>query len=253
VNRDVVAQWTGRPAVRARVCGGALAVLAGLVAVLLALPASWSDYPDRYPGFRLGLSWLTPYPLMVPALIAVMAVAGLVAAFRPATARAAAMVAALAALQVGGIAVVVHRDWWNYAGADGASYDRAAAGSLVAMMMGAAAIAAVAVSVLLYRSGRGLHRPGVLQVAGGVVAGAVVVVVVPLVLCAHWHYTSVTAAGQFALWWSLPWGAGLVAAGVAPDSAARRAAALSVLASVLLAVFCVTAPTIYGFGVRLPD
>jgi hypothetical protein len=195
---------------------------------------------------------MTPYPSMLPALVAALAVAGLVAAFRPATARVAAMVAALAGLQVGGIAVVARRDWWNLAGADGASYHRAAVGSQVSVVMGAAAVAAVVVSVLLYRTGRGLHRPRASQAVDGIVAGAVVAVVVPVLLCAHWRYTSITAAGQFAWWWSLPWGIGLVAAGTVADSAARRAAALSVFVSVLLAAFCVAAPAFYGFGVRLP-
>ncbi|MFB9361260.1 hypothetical protein [Actinoplanes nipponensis] len=239
--------------VPARVCGGVLAGLAGAMGVLLALPASWSDYPDRYPGFRLGLPWQTPYPSMLPALIAALAVAGVVAAVRPAAARAVAVVAALAGLQAAGIAVVARRDWWNFAGADGASHQRAAAGSLLAAVLAVVAVAVVVVSVLLYRTGRGRQRPLRWQVAGGVVAGVVVAVVVPALLCAHWYYTSVTAFGQFALWWSLPWGAGLVAAGTVPDSAARQTAVLSVLASVLLAVFCLAAPTVFGFGVRLPD
>jgi len=236
-----------------RVYGTVLALLAGLVSILFAMPASWSDYADRFPEFRLGHVWLTPYPSMLPPLVAVMALAGLAAAFRPATARVAAVIAALAGLQVGGIAVVAHRDWWNLAGADGASYHRTAAGSLVAVAIAAAAITAVVVSVLLYRTGRGLHRPRMIQIVGSVVAGAVTAVAVPAWLCAHWHYSSLTAAGQFALWWSLPWSIGLVAAGTVPDSAARRTAALSVLASVLLAAFCIAAPTIHGFGVRLPD
>jgi hypothetical protein len=233
----------------ARAYGAVLAALAGGIGVLVAMPASWSDYSDRH----LGLPWLTPYPLMLPPLIAVLIVAGLVAAVSPATARVMAVVVALAGLQVGGIAVVARRDWWNFAGADGASYQRAASGSLLAVAMGAVAVTAVVVSVLLYRTGHGRHRPRTGQVAGGITAGAVVAVAVPALLCAHWYYTSVTAFGQFALWWSLPWGIGLVAAGTVPDPAARRTAVLSVLASVLLALFCVAAPTVYGFGVRLPD
>ncbi|MFI7596559.1 hypothetical protein [Actinoplanes sp. NPDC049681] len=217
------------------------------------MPASWTDYPDRYPDFRLGQAPSTPYPSMLPVLVAVMAVAGLVAAVRPAAARSTSVVAALAALQVGGIAVVAHQDWWNLAGADGASYRRAAVGSLVAMGVAAAAAVAAAVSVLLYRTGPGEGRPSPTLMAGSVAAGVVAAVVVPLWLCAHWGYTSLTAAGQFALWWSLPWGIGLVAAGTLRDRAARRAAALSVFAFVLLAAFCVAAPTFHGFGVRLPD
>jgi hypothetical protein len=254
VIRDVVLpRRMTRPGVSARVGGGVLTVLAGVAGALLALPASWSDYADRYPGFRLGLTWQTPYPLMAPVLIAVLAVAGLVTALRPATARAAAMVAGLAGLQVAGIAVVVHRDWWNYAGADGPSYHRAAAGSRIAMIMAAVAVMAVVVSVVLYRTGRGSHRPRPAPAAGAAGAGVLVAVGVPLLLCAYWHSPSVSAAGQFALWWSLPWGVGLAAAGAVPDPGARRVAALSVLASVLLAAFCVVAPTVYGFGLRLPD
>ena len=105
-----------------------------------------------------------------------IAVAGLIAARHPATAGAAAVVTALAGLQVAGIAVVAHRDWRNLAG----------------------------------------------------------------------------AAGQFALWWSLPWSTGLVAAGTLPDDAARRAAALTVLVCVLVTGFCVASTAIHGFGARLP-
>ncbi|UQU62593.1 hypothetical protein COUCH_26640 [Couchioplanes caeruleus] len=238
---------------RARVYGALLTLLAGLVGVLFALPASWSDYPDRYPDFRLGRVWMTPYPSTLPVLITMLGVAGLVAAVRPSTARVAAVTAGLAALQVGGIAVVAHRDWWNLAGADGASPHRAAAGSLVSLVMGAAAGAAVVVSVLLYRTGRSVHRPSLIQVVGGVLAGAVLAGGTPLLLCAYWGYTSITAAGQFAVWWSLPWGAGVAATGTLPDCAARRTAALCVLACALLTAFCVAAPPVHGFGVRLPD
>jgi hypothetical protein len=233
-------------------CGGSLVVLAGVVGVLLALPISWTDDPGRYPDLRSKLPW-TPYPSMLPVLVAVLAAAGLVAALRPATARVTAVIAGLAALQVGGIAVVAHRDWWNFAGAGGADYDRAAFGSLATVVMGVAAVAAVAVSVLLYRTGTGVDRPRLTQVVGAMCAGAVIVVLVPVVLCMHWYYTRVTAAGQFALWWSLPWGVGIVAAGTLPNSAARQAAALSVLGSALLALLCLAAPVIYGFGIRLPD
>jgi hypothetical protein len=254
VNRDVVSpQPPALRAVPARVSGAVLALLAGTMAVLLAMPASWSDYPDGHPGSRLGVPWLTPYPSMLPALIAVLAVAGLVATFRPATARATAVVAGLAALQAAGIAVVAQRDWWNFAGADGASHERAASGSLMAVVMAAVAVTAIVVSVLLYRTGHGRHRPRVPQVVGGIVAGAAVAVGVPVLLCAHWYYTALPAFGQFALWWSLPWGIGLVVAGTVPDSAARRTAVVSVLGSVLLAAVCLSAPTIFGFGVRMPD
>ncbi|MEU4244733.1 hypothetical protein [Actinoplanes sp. NPDC026619] len=228
--------------------GWALAALAGTMAALLAAPASWSDYPARHDG----PAELTPYPSMLPVLIATVALAGVVAASRAAAARVSAVVAALAALQVGGIAVVAHRDWWNFAGADGASLGRAAGGSVVAVAMGVVAAAAVVASALLYRTGRGGQRPRTTQIVGGVIAGAAVAVVVPALLCAHWNYTSATAAGQFALWWSLPWAAGILAAGTLRDPAARQAATLSVLASALLAFVCVAAPAVYGIGIRLP-
>jgi hypothetical protein len=222
--------------------------LAVVAAALLAVPASWTDYPAGDGG----PAELTPYPTMLPALIAAIALAGAVGAVRQAAARVSAVAAALAALQVGGIAVVAHRDWWNFAGAYGASLQRASAGSLVAVVMGVVAAAVVVVGVLLYRTGDGRQRPSRSQVVAGITGGVAVAVVVPVLLCAHWNYTSATAAGQFALWWSLPWGAGIAAAGTLRDSAARQAATISVVASVFLALLCVFAPAIHGFGVRLP-
>ncbi|GAA2608286.1 hypothetical protein Adu01nite_14920 [Paractinoplanes durhamensis] len=227
-------------------------MLAGTAAALLALPASWTDYAAGHDGSGPGPGELTPYPPMLPVLIAVLAVAGVVCAVHAAAARVAAVVAGLAALQVGGIALVAHRDWWNFAGADGASFERAAAGSLVAAVMGAVAATAVVVSVLLYRTGRGVQLPRKAQVAGGIIAGAAIAVVVPVLLCAHWNYTSGTAAGQFALWWSLPWGAGMLAAGTLRDGAARHAAFMTVLVSAFLALLSVIAPAVHGFGIRLP-
>jgi hypothetical protein len=227
-----------------------LALLGGAAGALLAMPVSWTDYPARQDGS--GPAELTPYPPMLPALIAAIAVAGVVGASRVAAARVSAVVGALAALQVGGIAVVAHRDWWNFAGAGGASLERAAAGSVVAAAMGAVAAGAIVVSVLLYRTGRDRQRPRKPQVIAGIVVGAAVAVVVPVLLCAHWNYPSATAAGQFALWWSLPWGAGMLAAGTLRDSASRQAATVSVLASMLLALVCVAAPAMHGFGIRLP-
>src|SRR5690348_3596121 len=91
----------------ARWWGSALAALGGAAAVLLAMPASWSDYSAGHEG----PAQLTPYPPMLPVLIAVIAVAGVTGAVRVAAARISAVAAALAALQIGGIAVVAHRDW----------------------------------------------------------------------------------------------------------------------------------------------
>ncbi|GAA0573740.1 hypothetical protein GCM10010172_67960 [Paractinoplanes ferrugineus] len=228
-----------------------LAVLAGTAAALLAMPASWSDYAAR-DGSGLGPAELTPYPPMLPVLIVAIAVAGVVGALRPAAVRASAVLAALAALQAGGIALVASRDWRNYAGAGGASPGRAAAGSLLAVGLVAVAVAAVGVSVLLYRTVHGSHQPHRPQVVGAAIAGVAIAVLLPVLLCAHWNYSGATAAGQFFLWWSLPWGAGIAAAGTVRDAAARQAAFLGVLASVLLALLCVAAPTVQGFGVRLP-
>ncbi len=57
---------------------------------------------------------------------------------------------------------------------------------------------------------------------------------------------------QAALWWSLPWGAGLCAAGVLPTKALRAAALSSVAISVAVTVGCAPAAPIHGFGLRLP-
>ena len=125
-----------------------------------------------------------------------IAIAGLITARHPTTAPAAAVVAALARLQVAGIAVVARRDWWNLAGADGTSSQRAAAGSCLALIMAVTAVAAVLVSALLYRTAQGRHQPRRIRIAAGTTAAVVVAVGVPLWLCTYWHYTSVTAAGQ---------------------------------------------------------
>lgn len=66
-------------------------------------------------------------------------------------------------------------------------------------------------------------------------------------------HLALTAVGQFALWWSVPWGAGIIAAGSARAPAARRAALASVLISAAVACVCAAASPMFDFGLRLPE
>ncbi len=75
----------------------------------------------------------------------------------------------------------------------------------------------------------------------------------PLMLCAALGLRSLSAAGQFTLWWSLPWAAGLALAALPDPAPARRAARLTVACSVLLAVACGAAPLLHAPPLRLPD
>jgi hypothetical protein len=192
----------------ARGAGALIALLAMVVIVLLAVPGSWSDYVQG--------SVSTVYPLMLLPAIAIVLAAGMTAACRPAAAHGMAVVSAITGLQVAGIAVVASRDWLNFAGADGASYQRGFIGSSLAAMMAVVAVATIAASIALYSGSHG-DRQALMVRPGRVLAGVAVALGVPLLLCRVLHQPGVTAAGQFALWWSLPWGSGLVAGDPCPQ------------------------------------
>ncbi len=217
----------------ARGSGSLIAGLAAAAAAVMAVPGSWSDY-----------SATTVYPLMVVPALVIAGGAGAVAAWRPGAARVAAVVGAVNGLQVAGIAVVASRDWLNFGGAGNASFERGLVGSRLALVMVGLAVAMVAASVQLH----GGERPAPDLVAAGVVAAGVVT----LLLCEYFGLSKLTAAGQFALWWAVPWTAGAVAALALPERAQRRAALASVAVSVGLTVACAAAAPAYGFLLRLP-
>ena len=222
--------------------GPLIAGLALTAAATIALPVSHSDL-----GRQEGVD--TAYPLMLLPALAVVALAGLAASLCPAAAQVATVVSGITGLQVLGIAVVAARDWRNLAGVGHASWDRGNVASLVAVGMVFAALIIVAASHAIHRNGNPM--PGVPR--GYLVAGLIVAVGLPLVLSAMLHHVTPTAVGQFTLWWSAPWGAGIIAAGVAQEQNTRRAALATVLVSVALTCLCALAGPMFGFGLRLPE
>lgn len=191
-------------------------------------------------------------PLMTGPLLLAAAVAGLLVAARPRWAGPAAVAASIACGQVAGMAAVAYRDWFNFAGAGGSTYEIAGIGARYAAVVAIAAGLSAVLAALLVVWADGGVRPAVRR--GPVWGGVAVAAGLPVVLCLVFGYRSITAAGQFALWWSLPWGAGLVAAGSVTFPQARRAAWASVAVSVLLAVGCAVAPVlIHVPSLRLPD
>lgn len=232
VDRDVRTPAPPRSeAADTRRTGLLLVVSASAVGALVALPVSFTDHQ------LAGSEPQTVYPLMLLPTLAVVAVAGLVAATRPVTAGLVAVAGAIHGLQLAGIALVASRDWLNYAGIGQAGWERGQLGSRLALLMLALAVAVVVPSVKLYRrtADRG-HR--LRPQRGLVLAGRVVAVALPILACLWWQSFGVAAVVQFVLWWSLPWGAGLIAAGTLSSTAQRRTALASVALSVAITVVC---------------
>ncbi|MFI5931419.1 hypothetical protein [Actinoplanes sp. NPDC051494] len=223
----------------------AVVALTAAVAAVIAEPASRSDYARDH-GVH------TVYPLTALPLIALLAGAAVTVVCRPSVAREAAVICALVGSQVAGIAAVASRDWLNVAGANGSSPERGAAGSRLAAAMLVIAVGVVAVSLVLYLSGPRRHDD-LMAYPGSILTGSTVAVALPMLLCLLVSHPSLTAAGQFALWWSLPWGSGIIAAGTLPTRAGRRVAAGTVALSVALTLTCAAVYPVYGFGLRLPD
>ncbi|MFI5497168.1 hypothetical protein [Actinoplanes sp. NPDC051859] len=220
--------------------GGLAIALSGTAAAAIAMAAA--------PWVRAQV-----LPIMVlPLLLAVIA-GGAAAAALPRWAAGGAIVAAVAAVQVAGMATVARRDILNFAGAGGTSYDQAYLQSpfLTALAVAAAAAAGLALlmALLLLVDPRRLVRA---YRSLEVWAGLLVVAAVPIGLCWALGYGSLSALGQFALWWSVPWGLALVAAGIA-RAQGRWAAWLSLAGSVALSVACVVAPLLNGPYLRFPD
>ncbi len=228
-----------------RAAGVVIAGLALVLAAVVAMPESHSDRVS-YDGVD------TVYPLMLLPALAMVAFAGIAACLRPAFAQAAAVVSGIFGIQVLGIAIVASADWRNFAGTDGTSWEHGNVASFVAIGMFFAALIIVLLSCALYRS-RDPHPDEIPAVHPAyLVAGLAVAVCLPVALGMTLHHLSLTAAGQFALWWSAPWGAGIIAAGVQVP-AARRAALAGVLVSVAIACVCAAASPVLGFGLRLPE
>jgi len=214
-----------------------------VAAALAAAPASDVDLA------RLSSPVL---PLMLVPLIAALGVAGLLVAVRPAWARWWSAAATVLAVQVTGIAMVACRDWYSFAGADGTTPEQARAAVRLATGIGLAAVAAAVLSLLLLRDSADVRRLHRAHHSGQVWLGAIVAFGLPFVLVAWLESHTSGAVGQFALWWSLPWGTALAAAGLMPSWRERCGAWLSLLYSILLTLACVAAPLVDGATLRLP-
>jgi hypothetical protein len=229
-----------------RAAGVLIAGLATMLAAVVALPQSHSD-SVTYDGVT------TVYPLMLLPALAVIAVAGVAAFLRPAIAQAAAVVSGIFGIQVMALAAVASTDWRNFAGTGGTSWEQGNPASFVAIGMFFAALIIVLTSCAMFRSSdpRAEEVPKVHPVY--LVVGLAVAVGLPVVLGMTLHHLSITAAGQFVLWWSAPWGAGIIAAGGTQVPVARRAALASILVSVAFTCMCAAASPMFGFGLRLPE
>lgn len=224
----------------ARLSASLIMFLALMVAGILALPGSASDYSDA-----------TVYPLMLLPAVLAIGIAGFVAVCLSSAARVVAVFCAVNGSQVAGMAVVAVRDWANFGGADESSYQRASVGSWLALAITAIAVGMVVASVTLYRCRA--DRPSVLPSQPGmVIAGLAVAAGLPVSAYAFWDETGLSAVGQVALWWSIPWASGLYAAGVLPTKALRAVALSSVALSMAVTVGCAAAAPVHGFGLRLP-
>ncbi|MEV4534389.1 hypothetical protein AB0J82_11225 [Asanoa sp. NPDC049518] len=213
--------------------------LAGGLIVVCALGAAGSAaVPDRdetkIHTLGMPLDWI--YPAAVWPMLAALVGCGLVIARRPAWVRESALVAAIVAAQVAGYGVVAVRDWFNARGAAGmASHNLATVVTFAASVALCATVATCVAVGLLWRAPgdwRILLRPARPR---SVVLGVVVAVGVPLLLGATYRDADITSVGQYALTYSLPWGAALALAGWFDPRGAMVARA-TVAASVVLVV-----------------
>ncbi|GAA1852596.1 hypothetical protein [Asanoa iriomotensis] len=160
-------------------------------------------------------------------LVLCLAAAGLIMIMRPRETRPAAVVAAILGAQVAGHGLVAVRDWFNASGAFGmASHNLA---TVVTFAAGVAVFGTIATCVT--SSTPTAWRPAR---PGYVVGGALLAVALPLTLGVVSSDADITSLGQYALTYSLPWGAGLASGGWREPGAAVAAVAGS--AAVVVAV-----------------
>lgn len=155
--------------------------------------------------------------ILLPLIVIVFA-AGIVVVCRPATTGVASVISAIMGVQVAGIAVVASRDGWNFAGDDGASYERGFVSSPLAATM--AMVAGAAVGMALYWCSLGRRQALVVR-TGTVVAGVAVAGVVPTLLRKVSGSTRVDGRGPVRPVVIAALGIGLVAARTLRTAAAR--------------------------------
>ncbi|WP_147315690.1 hypothetical protein [Asanoa ferruginea] len=173
------------------------------------------------------------YPAAVWPLLAALACAGVVIVIRPEWLRPAAVVAAVVGAQVAGYGVVAVRDWFNANGAqDMASHNLATVVTFAAAVAVWATVATCVAVGLLWREPTGVALPGF----RALVVGGMVAVGLPFALGAAFRDLDITSLGQYALTYSLPWGAALAAAGWLDNGEALAARATVAGSAVLAAV-----------------
>jgi hypothetical protein len=207
-------------------------VAGGLVVVCATGAALSAAVPGRgtYGAFS-EVGW--NYPAAVWPLLAGLAVAGVLIVIRPEWVRPAAVVAAVVGAQVAGYGVVAVRDWFNANGASGMAQHNLATVVTFAAAVALWATVATCVAVgLLWREPTGLGLPGFRSL----LVGGIVAVGLPFALGAAFRDVDITSLGQYALTYSLPWGAALAAAGWLDDREAVTARATVAGSAVLAAV-----------------
>jgi len=196
----------GRPVTA--VAGGVVIVACAVVAALaVTMPehtvATYAPRPE----------WQYT-PALWPLLIALLG-AGLVAVTRPRCARPAAAVAAIVAVQLAGNGWVAVREWFAMYGLGGLDrHSLVALHGYAAALPLAATVAAVTAAALVWREPADGWRGAVPSRPGYVLAGAATVLLLPLL----WDVTRMTLditgfRHVASLTYTLPWGAGLAAAG----------------------------------------
>ncbi|WP_433789275.1 hypothetical protein [Actinoplanes sp. CA-252034] len=194
----------------------------GVVALLAALWAA----RRAVRGTEL-FGWST-IPALWPLLSAVL-VAALIVMISPRHAREAAVVTLVCALQLVGGGIAASRDWFDVRGGGNLSpYLLVVLIPLTVVLVAAMTVACCVAVVLLWHPGM-TWRP---QSPGWVAAGVLIAAVPPVLILLEGS-EEVTVAGQIALVWSLPWAAGIAAAGWL-DKPLRRIAAATVLAGAVL-------------------
>ncbi|MDG4825650.1 hypothetical protein O7635_27710 [Asanoa sp. WMMD1127] len=209
------------------------AAAGGLVLVCALAASAAAAVPGRNERANgLGTEYGWNYPFTVWPMLACLAAAGLVIAWRrPGWARPAAVVAAIVGAQVAGFGVVAVRDWFNVNGAWSMGQHNLA--TVVTFAAGVAVCGAVATCVAVGVVWREPDdwRPGRPAQVG---LGAVVAVGLPLELGLAFGDPDITSLGQYALTYSLPWGVALAATGWLDRTAALAARATVAGSAVLV-------------------
>lgn len=229
----------GRPVTAA--VGGAFIVACAVAAGSAVVLPDWrvATYAPR-PGWQYT-------PALWPLLVALLA-AGVLIMTRPRLARPAAVVAAIVAVQIAGNGWVAIREWFSIFGLGGlAKHHLVALHTYAVAVPLAATAAAVVAAALVWREPAAGWRGTLPSQPGYVVAGAAVVVLVPLM----WDVARVSLdiigfRHVASLTYTLPWGVGLATAGWLPRRAAR-AAVLTVAVSAAACLAYIAATYLHGY------